>query len=158
MEGLGRGRRLLGCNQGRGQLLDLPVFRLQLTLQGGDCLLQDGQNSLILGCSNGALRMHIRMRIRMRSIGVAITQKSLVLSGFRPAPLCTPPLLRMRIRSTYGIQLPLVPLVNGLLGYAEFIGYLTDRFHSFIFPSISLAGGFGLLCNVLLHIFIKIKR
>ena len=89
MERLGRCRCLLGGGQrisepgnSLGLLLDLPVFYFKLPLQRVDGGLQNCYHSGLLRLlrhrSNGALRM----RIRMRSIGAAISQKVLFYQGF----------------------------------------------------------------------------
>ena len=54
------------------------------------------------------------MRIRMRSIGAAISQKVLFYQGLSLLLYIQNPLLRMRIRSANRIQLAFVPLINRL--------------------------------------------
>ena len=55
------------------------------------------------------------MHIRMCSIRAVILQKVLFYQGFALLLYIQNPLLRMRIRSTYGMQFPLEPLIYRLL-------------------------------------------
>ena len=126
MERLGRCRCLLGGGQrisepgnSLGLLLDLPVFYFKLPLQRVDSGLQNCYHSGLLRLlrhrSNGALRMCIRMCIRMRSIGAVIFQEILFYQGFSLLRQIQDPLLRMRIRSANRMQLAFVSLIDRLL-------------------------------------------